>query len=73
MKNLENIIEIAAQLVIDGKATTENAIEMALEIDTNRALKCVEDMADMNRGYINPHNKTQAAYNTMMQRVFQNI
>lgn len=74
MKQLEYIITIAAQLVIDGKLTEENAIEMALQLDTDRCLQCVEDMADMNRGYINnEHNTTQKAYHIIMKSVHKKL
>ena len=70
---LNNIIELAANLIIEGKATENNAIEMALKIDSEKCLKCVEDVADMNRGYINENNQTQKAYGILLKSVYQKL
>lgn len=70
---LSNIIELAAQLVIEGKATTEKAMELALKQDNENTLKCVEDMEDMRRGYINEKNKTQKAFGIIMESVYSKL
>ena len=70
---LNNIIELAAQLVIEGKATSETAIELALKQDNEMSLKCVEDMTDMRRGYINEENKTQKAFGIIMKSVYSKL
>lgn len=67
---LNNIIELAAQLVNEGKATIDNAIEVAIRIDNERALKCIEDMADMSKGYVNQENKTQKAFGILLTSVY---
>lgn len=73
MKQLDYIIDIAAQLVIDGEATPENAIELALQRDTDKCLQCIDDMTDMNRGYINEHNKTQTAFGILLKSVHSKL
>ena len=70
---LNNIIELAAQLVVQGEATNENAIELALQKDNERSLKCVEDISDMRRGYVNESNKTQKAYGIIMKSVYSKL
>ena len=70
---LNNIIDLAAQLVIEGKATTENAIELALKQDNEMVLKCVEDMEDMRRGYINEANKTQKVFGIIIESVYSKL
>ncbi len=71
MKNLDNIIEAAAQLIIEGKATIDTAFEMALKADMARCEKAIDDMRDMKAGYINPENKTQKAANILMHSVYK--
>jgi len=70
---LNNIIDLAAQLIIEGKATAENAVELALKQDNEMALKCVEGMTDMRRGYINEENKTQKAFGIIMESVYSKL
>jgi hypothetical protein len=70
---IKNIIELAANLVIEGKADETNALEMALKIDTEKALKCIDDITDMKRGYINPNNQTQKAYGILLKSVYQRL
>ena len=72
MKNLNNIIEIAANLIVEGKANKENAIQMAIEIDNNRILNVVSDIKDM-RDFPNPHNKNQKAYNIILNNVYNKL
>lgn len=70
---LNNITDLAAQLVIEEKSTTENAIELALKQDNEMSLKCVEDMEDMRRGHINEENKTQKAFGIIMESVYAKL
>jgi len=70
---LNNIIELASQLVIEGKATIETAFEIALKIDNERTLNTIEDIADMNRGYVNDNNKTQKAFGILLKSVNQRL
>ena len=57
MKNLKNIIEIAATLVNEGKSTVENAIEKAIELD-NQMCENTLGVLSNQRGYnfINSNN-----------------
>jgi hypothetical protein len=57
MKNLKNLIEIAATLVVEGKATVENAIEKAIELD-NQMCENTLGVLNNQRGYnfINSNN-----------------
>jgi hypothetical protein len=43
-KQIENITSIAAQLVIDGKATPEDAIQKALQYDSEMCEKMLLEM-----------------------------
>jgi hypothetical protein len=70
---IENITTIAANLIISGKATPENAIEKAIELDSNKCLEVIEDINDMKRGYINTHNKTQKAFNILLKSVYEKL
>lgn len=73
MKNLDNILEIAANLIIEGKCTVDNAITQAIKQDTERILNTVEDMTDMNRDYVNNENKNQKAYHLIMKSVYYKL
>lgn len=70
---LENIIDIASSLILEGKATEQNAIQMAIQIDNDRILNTVEDLVDMRKGYVNQNNKTQVAFETIKNRVHINL
>lgn len=67
---LNNLVELAAQLILDGKATIDNAMQMAIEQDSDRCLQAIEDMKDKLDGYINPNNKTQKAASILMNRIY---
>jgi hypothetical protein len=45
-KQLENIIESAAQMVVSGEATPENAIEMAINRDNDLITKYYDALMD---------------------------
>jgi hypothetical protein len=70
---LNNIIELAAKLIIEGKATEENAIQMAIEQDNNKCLEVIEDMADMRRGYINERNTNQKGFEIVRNSVYERL
>lgn len=70
---INNITEIAAELVISGKATIENALQMALEMDSEMVLKSIEDIRDMQNDYNNEENKTQKAFNVLMNSVYSKL
>lgn len=70
---LNNIAELAAELVISGKATFENAFQIALELDNDMVLKSIEDIRDMNNGYKNEENKTQKAFGILMNSVYSKL
>jgi acylphosphatase len=40
--SIERITEIAAELIINGTATIDNAIEIAIKIDTERCEKFIQ-------------------------------
>lgn len=74
MKNqINNIAEIAAELVISGKATIENAFQMALELDNDMIFKSIEDIRDMQNGHKNEANKTQKAFGILMNSVYSKL
>jgi hypothetical protein len=50
-KQIENITSIAAQLVIDGKATQEDAIQKALQYDSEM---CEKMLLEIHRGQTRP-------------------
>ncbi len=70
---VENIAELAAQLIIDGKSSVKNAFEMALKIDSEKCLDVIEDMADMRGGYVNDLNKNQKAYEIILEGAYNNF
>ena len=70
---LNNIIELASTLIIEGKATQENALQMAIEIDTNRCAKSIDDVSDMRRGYVNERNTTQKALDILCKSVYEKL
>ena len=70
---INNIAELAAQLVIEGKATFDNAIEMAINQDNKRCINAIEDMDNMKRGYITEHNKTLKAYKVLLNSTYVNL
>ena len=67
---LNNLIEIASNLVLSGVATIENAFEMAIKKDQEMISTAINDMEDMNRGYINKSNKTQKAFDVLLNEVY---
>ena len=66
---VNNIIELAANLIIEGKATNENAIEMAIREDNDRCLKVFEDVTYMRKGYVNDLEKSQKGYSILLNSV----
>lgn len=70
---INNIAEIATELVISGKSTIENAFQMALELDNDMVLKSIEDIRDMQNGYKNENNKTQKAFGILMESVYSKL
>jgi len=70
---IENIVNLAALLIIEGKATKENAIERALEIDSVKCLRVIEDIADMKKGYLNGLNVNQKAYSIVIKSVYDKL
>lgn len=70
---INNIAELAAELVISGKATIENAFQKALEIDNEMILKSIEDIRDMQNGYKNDENKTQKSFGILMNSVYSKL
>ena len=70
---LNNIIELAAKLIIEGKATEENAIQMAIDQDNNKCLEVIEDMADMRSGYINERNTNQKGFEIVRNSVYERL
>ena len=60
---IENIIELAATLVVEGKATTENALEMAFGIEQRRLQGHIDAMR------ATTPNKTKAAVELMGRRM----
>lgn len=72
-KYINYITELAATMVVDGTANVNNALELALEKDNDMTLKAIEDLNDMQRGYVNGSNKTQKAYQIMLVDVYNNL
>ncbi len=70
---LNNIIELAATLITEGKATEENAIQMAMEIDNNKCLDIFEDISDMRKGYINELNVNQKGFNIVLESTYNKL
>jgi len=70
---LNNIIELAANLIIEGKAAEENAIQMAIEQDSNKCLEVIEDIYDMRRGYVNEKNTNQKGYEIVKNSVYERL
>ncbi len=70
---LNNIIELAASLIIEGKATEENAIEIAIEIDNNKCLNVFEAISDMHKGYINELNINQKGFNIVLKSTYNKL
>ena len=69
---LNYIAELGAELVIKGKATTDNAIQKALELDKEKCETAISDCIDMKRGdgYENEHNKTQKGIKVIGKSTF---
>jgi len=72
MKNLNNIIERAANLIISGEATKDNALQMAIEIDNNKCEEVIFDVKSM-RDYPNAHNLNQKAFYIIMNGVYTKL
>jgi len=70
---LNNIIELAANLITEGKATEENAIQVAIEIDNNKCLDVFEDISNMRKGYINEHNVNQKGFHIVLQSTYNKL
>ena len=70
---LNNIIELAANLIIEGKATEENAMQMVIEQDSNKCLEVIEDIFDMRRGYVNERNTNQKGYEIVKNSVYERL
>ena len=70
---LNNIIELAAKLITEGRATEENAIQMAIEIDNNKCVDVFEDISDMHRGYINELNLNQNGFNNVLTNTYNKL
>jgi hypothetical protein len=68
---INNIIELAANLIIEGKATNENTIEMAIREDNDRCLKVFEDVTYMIKGYVNDFEKSQKGYSILLNSVYK--
>ena len=73
MKNLQNIIDIASDLIVSGKATEDNAIEMAIEIDNERIINVMQDVQSIRRGYKNDRNINQKGFQIVMNRVYRKL
>lgn len=73
MSNLEYLIEQAAILVINGKATEDNALLMAIEHDNERLLTCIEAHNDRQRGYVNQLNKWQKGTDLVMYGAYEKM
>ena len=65
---LENIIELAALLVIEGKATEDNALQMAIEEDNKRCLNMIEDINNLNE-----ENTNKTGYEIVMENVYSKL
>jgi|LakMenEpi03Aug12_release.lakeMendotaPanAssembly.Ray.scaffolds.fasta_scaffold229456_4 hypothetical protein len=50
---IERITELAADLIINGTATINNAIEMAIKIDTERCEKFIDKIKSGNCEQVN--------------------
>jgi hypothetical protein len=70
---IENLTTIAANLIISGKATPENAIQLAVEMDSQKCLEVIQDIFDMKRGYINKNNKSQKAFHILLKSVYKKL
>jgi len=70
---LNNIIELAAKLITEGRATEENAIQMAIEIDNNKCVDVFEDVSDMRKGYINELNLNQNGFNNVLTNTYNKL
>ena len=70
---LNNIIELAANLIIEGKATEENAIQMAIEIDNNKCLNVSEDLSNIKKGYVNELNLNQKGFNIVLKSTYNKL
>ena len=70
---LENIVELAANLILEGKATESNALQIAIEIDNNKCLEVIEDISDMKRGYINERNTNQKGFEIVKNSVYERL
>ena len=70
---LNNIIELAASLITEGRATEENAIQMAIEIDNNKCVDVFEDVSDMRKGYINELNLNQNGFNNVLTNTYNKL
>lgn len=74
MKNYMNYIaDLAATMVINGTATINNAIELALKKDSDMTLNAIKDLNDMQKGYINKNNNTQKAYQILLIDTYNNL
>lgn len=70
---LNRIIQLAANLILEGKANKDNAIQMAIEIDNNKCLEVIEDISAMRRGYINQRNTNQKAFEIVKNSVYERL
>ena len=70
---LNNIIELAANLIIEDKATEENAIQMAIEIDNNKCLNVSEDLSNIKKGYVNELNLNQKGFNIVLKSTYNKL
>jgi len=70
---LNNIIELAANLITTGKAIEVNAIQMAIEIDNNKCLEVFENISDMKRGYVNEKNINQKGYGIILKSTYNRL
>ena len=73
MIQLENIIQSAANLIVKGEATADNAIQMAIELENNRCIKMIEDIDNMKRGYVNDLEKNQKAFKIILNSVYNKL
>ena len=70
---LNNIIELAVNLIIKGIATEENAILMAIEKDNNKCSDVFEDISYMRSGYNNELNINQKSFNIVLESTYNKL
>lgn len=72
-KQLNNILDFAAELIINENISLDEAIQAALKKDNERCLTCIDDISDMHKGYVNSNNKTQKAFHVIQESVHSKL